>query len=159
MKVQSTVRPLLLALLVISCGGRQAVEIDPNTVPVQNRWNGTVASPPELGGIVAIRGSGWMGPHEEDTGRTQAQVSISNAVPGGEHPWHVHRGRCGSDQGIFGPADAYKPLKVGGNGRASSTAELPVPSPRTGQFFINIHASARNMATIVACGNLAPPSR
>ena len=159
MKVQTTVRLMPVALLVISCGGRQAVEIDPSTVPVQNRWNGAVASPPELGGIAEIRGNGWMGPHEKNPERTQAYVSISNAVPGGKHPWHVHRGRCGSDQGVFGQADSYKPLEVGGNGRASSTAELDLPAPRTGQFFINVHASARNMGTIVACGNLAPPSR
>jgi hypothetical protein len=100
-----------------------------------------------------------MGPNEKNADRTQAQATISNAVPGGEHPWHVHRGRCGSDQGIFGPADAYKPLKVSGDGRASSTAELSVPTPRTGEFFVNVHASARNMGTIVACGNLAPPAR
>ncbi|HEU5303724.1 MAG TPA: hypothetical protein VFU40_03685, partial [Gemmatimonadales bacterium] len=69
------------------------------------------------------------------------------------------RGQCGSDQGIFGPADAYKPLKVGGNGRVTTEAVLPLPAPRTGDFFVNIHASARNMGTIVACGNLAPPAR
>ena len=86
-----------------------------------------------------------MGPDEKNADRTQAQVSLSNAVPGGVHPWHVHRGRCGADQGIFGPPDAYKPLKVGGNGRASSEAELSVPTPKTGEFFVNVHASAKNM--------------
>jgi hypothetical protein len=75
------------------------------------------------------------------------------------HPWHVHRGQCGSDQGVFGPADAYNPLKVDGDGRATATANLPVQLPRTGSFFINVHASAKNMSTIVACGNLAPPAR
>jgi hypothetical protein len=71
----------------------------------------------------------------------------------------VHRGQCGSDQGILGPADAYKPLKVEGNGRASASAELPVALPKAGDFFVNVHASARNLKTIVACGNLAPPAR
>jgi hypothetical protein len=150
---------MLMALAVTSCGGRKAVEIDPSAQSAQNRWNGTIASPPELAGVSAIRGSGWMGPHEKNADRTQAQVNLANAVPGGRHPWHVHRGRCGSDQGIFGPPDAYKPLEVGGDGRAGSTAELAVPTPRTGEFFINVHASARNMNTTVACGNLAPPAR
>ncbi len=157
MKAHTAASLILAALAVSSCGGRQAVEIDPKTQPVQNRWNGTLASSPELAGVSAIQGSAWMGPHEKNADRTQAQVNLSNAVPGGEHPWHVHRGRCGADQGIFGPADAYKPLKVGDNGRASSEAELPVPTPRTGEFFVNVHASAKNMQTIVACGNLAPP--
>jgi hypothetical protein len=160
MKSRTAAGLMLVALAVSSCGGgRKAVEIDPNTQPIQNRWNGTLASPPELAGVSAIQGSGWMGPDEKNADRTRAHVSLSNAVPGGEHPWHVHRGRCGSDQGIFGPADAYKPVKVGDNGRAVSDADLPVATPRTGEFFVNVHASAQNMRTIIACGNLAPPAR
>ena len=57
------------------------------------------------------------------------------------------------------PPGAYKPLEVGGNGRAESDAELSVPFPVAGQYFINVHASRNNMSTIIACGNLAPPSR
>jgi hypothetical protein len=150
---------ILLALAGTSCGGRQAVEIDPNTVPVATRWHGTLSTPPGLVGVVEMRGSAWMGSDEKEQDRTRAHVDVANAVPGGTHPWHVHRGQCGSDQGILGPADAYKPLKVGDNGRASSDAVLPIPTPRTGDYFVNVHASARNMGTIVGCGNLAPPAR
>jgi hypothetical protein len=95
----------------------------------------------------------------KDQGQTRAHVQISNAVPGGQHPWHVHRGRCGTDQGILGPADAYRPLKVEGDGQAVADALLEIPLPRSGNYFINVHASARNLSTIIACGNLAPPAR
>jgi hypothetical protein len=159
MKAHSAASLILVVLAGSSCGGRQAVEINPDTQPVANRWNGTLATPPELGGVADIRGSAWMGAHAKESDRTQAFVNISNAAPGGVHPWHVHRGRCGSDQGIFGPTDAYKPLEVKNDGRASSTAELPTPTPQTGEFFVNVHASAKNMQTIIACGNLAPPAR
>ena len=159
MKAHTAASLILAALAASSCGGRQAVEINPNSQPIATRWNGTLATPPELFGVVDIRGSAWMGPDEKSAGRTRAHVDISNAVPGGVHPWHVHRGRCGNDQGIFGPADAYSPLKVGDKGRASAEADLPVPTPKTGEFFVNVHASAKNMRTIVACGNLAPPAR
>ncbi len=142
-----------------SCGGRQPVEINPNAQSLATRWNGTLSAPPELAGVSQIQGQGWMAGDQEEQGRTRAHVQISNAVPGGQHPWHVHRGQCGRDQGIFGPADAYEPLKVDGNGRAQENAELPVALPRSGSFFINVHASSRNMSTIVACGNLAPPAR
>src|SRR4051812_33335094 len=160
MKAHSATSLALVALAVTACGGGQkAVEINPGTQPVQNRWNGTISSPPELTGVSDIRGNGWMGPDAKNADRTEAQVSITNAVPGGKHPWHVHRGRCGADQGIFGAADAYKPLEVHNNGRAESSAKLSVPMPRTGEFFVNVHASASNMKTIVACGNLAPPAQ
>ena len=159
MKAHTAASLILAALAATSCGGRQAVEINPNSVPVANRWNGTLATPPELSGVIDIRGGGWMGPDEKNAERTVAHVDVLNAVPGAVHPWHIHRGRCGADQGIFGPPAAYTPVKVGDKGRASSEAELTVPTPKTGEFFVNVHASAKNMRTIVACGNLAPPAR
>ena len=154
-----TLAGLFAFAALASCGGRQPVEINPNSVSVATRWNGTLSAPPDLAGVSDIRGSGWMGSDPKEEGQTRAHVEISNAVPGGRHPWHVHRGQCGSDQGILGQADAYKPLKVEGDGRAQGDAVLSVATPRSGSFFINVHASASNMKTIVACGNLAPPAR
>ena len=159
MRASVAVSLILSTFTLASCGGRRAVEINPDAQPVAARWNGVLASPPELGGIVDVHGSAWMGADPKDPGQTQAHVEISNAVPGAKHPWHVHRGQCGSDQGIFGPADAYKPLKVESDGKASATATLSVTLPKTGDYFVNVHASANNMKTIVACGNLAPPAR
>lgn len=150
---------LLSAVALASCGGGKSVEINSSAQPVASRWNGVLTTPPELAGIVQIRGQGWMGQDPKDADRTQAYVEIVNAVPGGQHPWHIHRGQCGTDQGILGPPDAYEPLKVEGNGKASRTATLPIPFPRTGSFFVNVHASSKNMKSIVACGNLAPPAR
>ena len=150
---------MLLAAAGTSCGGSKAVEINPNSQPVAARWNATISTSPDLAGVVQIHGSSWMGTDEKDQEKTRARVDISNSVPGAAHPWHVHRGQCGSDQGILGPADAYEPLKIGDNGRAASEAVLPIATPKTGDYFVNIHASAKNMRTIVGCGNLAPPAR
>jgi hypothetical protein len=158
MKAHTALSLVLSAVALASCGGHQSVEINPDTQPVASRWNGVLATPQELGGIVDMHGQAWMGPDPKAADRTVAYVGISNAVPGGQHPWHVHRGHCGSDQGIFGPTDAYPPLKVEGNGHATATAKLPVATPKTGDFFVNVHASSKNMSTIVACGNLAPPA-
>jgi hypothetical protein len=159
MRANAAVSVIVSAFVLGSCGGRKAVEINAETQPIASRWNGTLSTPPELGGIADVRGQAWMGVDPKDPSETLAHVDISNAVPGGKYPWHVHRGQCGSDQGIFGPADAYKPLKVEDDGKASSTATLQVATPKTGEYFVNVHASARNMKTIVACGNLAPPAR
>lgn len=147
------------ALGLSACGGRRAVEIDPKEQMAAGRWNATLATPAEQTGATQVRGSAWMGENPGDAGETEASISISNAAPGGVHPWHVHIGRCGVDQGILGAADAYEPLEVNNDGRAEAKAVLALPVPRSGQYFVNVHASADNMKTIIACGNLAPPSR
>ena len=151
----------LAATCIVSaaCGGSKAVEINPSARPVGTRWNAVLATPAAMVGVLQVRGSGWMGPQEGNPEQTSAQVSLSNATPGGEHPWHVHIGQCGMDKGIFGPPSSYGILKVGGNGNAEGSATIPLPAPKSGQYFINVHASKNNMGTIVACGNLAPPSR
>ena len=150
---------LALALAGAACGGRKGIEIDPDSELVGSRWNAILSTPNQLAGAVQVKGAGWMAGDDKNTTKTQAHVAIENAVPGGEHPRHVHLGQCGVDRGIFGPPNAYEPLQVGGNGEAESDAELPVPVPVAGQYFINVHASRNNMGTIIACGNLAPPSR
>jgi hypothetical protein len=146
------------ALAVAACGGGRRVEIDPKREMVANRWNATLATPSQLAGAVEVKGTGWMAGKPDDTTKTLALVRVENAVPGGEHPWHVHLGQCGEDRGVLGPANAYEPLEVDGDGQAESTAELPLPAPVAGQYFISVHASRNNMGTIMACGNLAPPS-
>jgi len=111
-----TIASMLSLVSLASCGGGHPVEINPDAQSVATRWNGTLSTPPQLVGVSEVRGQAWMGGDPKDPGQTQAHVEISNAVPGGRHPWHVHRGQCGSDQGPLGPADAYKPLEVAGSG-------------------------------------------
>lgn len=158
--MRTTIAAVFAIAAVSGCGGRRAVEINPEEQGVAaGRWNATLVTPPELAGAMQVKGMAWMAAKDEDSTETEAGVSISNAAPGGVHPWHVHIGRCGMDQGILGPAGAYKPLKVDDDGRAKASAELALPVPRAGQYFVNVHASANNMRTIIACGNLAPPVR
>jgi hypothetical protein len=144
-------------LLLTSCGGR-ASSINTDELGVGDRWNASLATPAELIGALQVTGTGWMAT-DENPDRTRAGASLLNATPGGEHPWHVHVGRCGSNGSIVGEASAYRPLKVGGNGRAEASATLNMPLPRSGEFYVNVHASAANLGTIIACGNLAPPTR
>jgi len=143
------------AVAVAACGGHKAVEIDPKDAVVGTRWNATLATPAELAGAIQVNGTAWMA--SRGGVGTVAHVTISNAAPGGKHPWHVHLGQCGNDQGILGQATAYEPLEVNGDGRAESEARLDLALPTSGQYFVNVHASADNLGTILACGNLAPP--
>jgi hypothetical protein len=148
------------ALLATACGGgSRPVQINPQEQVIGSRWNATLATPAGLTGVTQIRGTGWMAADPRDPVRTKMSVELENAVPGGEHPWHVHVGQCGSNGQILDDAKAYSPLQVGDNGKAAATADLAMRMPRTGQYYINVHASRNNMGTIIACGNLAPPIR
>ncbi len=159
MRITVTAGLVLGSLAAAGCGGSRAVEIDPARQVVGTRWNATLATPAQLAGASQVRGTGWMGEDDGDSNRTQASVTISNAVPGGRHPWYVRTGQCGNDRGILGDAQAYKILQVGGNGQATASSTLELPMPRGGQYFISVHASPANLGTIIACGNLAQPSR
>ena len=139
------------------CGGH-AVKIDPNAPSLSSRWTASLATPPRLQGAIQVNGIAWMARREKDTTQTQVHIELANAAPGGRHPWHVHLGQCGSDQGVLGPPDSYPVLKVGGDGKAKADGYLKLPTPRAGQYYVDVHASATNLQTLMACGNMAPPA-
>jgi hypothetical protein len=109
-----------------------------------------------MAGVAEIQGGAWMA---ADGNRTHARIDVSNASPGGEHPWHVHRGRCGSNGQVLGNANDYPLLKIDGDGKASKEAHLDLMLPTYGDYSVNVHASRSNMETIVACSNLGAPTR
>ena len=105
-----------------------------------------------------VAGSGITGEAEvEEKGKneSEADISIKGATAGAELPWHVHSGKCGTGGGIVGPATAYKPLKVGKDGKAKEEAKLAMATPTAGDYSVNVHKSAADEKTIVACGDLA----
>ena len=120
------------AVMLAGCGGG-GPHINPDAKPVAGRWNATLARPAGLRGALQVSGMGWMVANPKEAEETEAYVSIENASPGGERPWHVHRGQCGSDQGIFGlwkltgPSLARLPSrswKLSAPGRASILQDL-----------------------------------
>jgi hypothetical protein len=149
---------LVASLVLAACGG-QSSNTNTDAEPVGfmgSRWSATLApaagSPaPQVSGTGTVMGNA-------DSTQTRVEVALNDATPGAEFPWHLHRGTCGSDQGIVGEAASYKQLTVGINGRAAGTATLDIPMPRSGEFMINVHASPTDLGTIVACGNLTGPS-
>jgi hypothetical protein len=147
-----------LGILGGACGGGRATELRTSEYPAGTRWSATLATPANMVGAGQIGGTAWMasaGSPEE----TRVEISLLNAIPGGRHPWHVHRGQCGNDRGILGPAEDYGLLEIGGNGKATKAVTLPVATPTAGQYMVNVHAAPENLGTIVACGNLSPPVR
>lgn len=153
---------LLTVLASTACGAFQrqpAVQVSTEDGTINTSWHAKLATPASLAGAIQMSGSASMAPSPK--GSTNVTLKLSNASPGGVHPWEVHLGQCGvgTDDGVFGPRDAYKPVKVESDGHADGTATVPLPTPETGSFFVLVHASASNYETIVACGNLAPPTQ
>lgn len=122
------------------------------------RWRASLVTPAALAGAVQMQGTASMQPTSSGQG-TVLSISISNATPGGVHPWQVRRGQCGADQGSFSSNATYQPLKIGDDGRGEAGLTVPGMTPELGDYFVTVYASAANPETIVACGNLAPPAR
>lgn len=147
----------LAALALAACGGEPDVEVSATDPNLNTRWHASVATPRTLAGVVQMAGTATMAPAAE--GRTAISITLENATAGGVHPWQVHRGECGADEGVLGAPDAYHAMEVGDDGRAAGSATLALPTPATGRYFVSVQASRENPGLVVACGNLAPPTR
>lgn len=156
MRILTPIALLALTLGVGACrSSRPTTELRASDAARRNEWKASLFTPSGLAGAMQVRGTAtWS---REGDAVSLATVNISNATPGGLHPWHVHRGRCGDNGPIVGDASAYKALSVNDKGNATAIARLNVALPDSGTFSVNVHALATNMGTIISCGNLAPP--
>lgn len=119
------------------------------TVPM-SKWTTTLARVSEVSG--AVTGAAELDSVGPAT--STAKISIRGDRPGAIRPWHVHHGQCGQDGAVLGSASDYPPIKVGPDGTGSATASLDVSTPASRDYLVNVHASAADLTTIVACGDL-----
>src|SRR5687768_8099586 len=142
---------IAIGLVVLAaCTARQDdgnVDVDPVSDVIGN-WSSTLTPQNNSG----ITGSATV---QSRAAGSKVTVDITGATNGNVHPWHVHRGTCGNDKGIVGGAAEYKALQVGSNGTARGEEDLPVALNEDETYFINVHKSPSDLATIVACGALA----
>jgi hypothetical protein len=150
-----------IALLALTIGGgachssKPTTALNPTDAVRRREWTGSLFTPASLAGAMQVRGTAvWS---RDGDAASRVTVTISNATPGGLHPWHIHRGRCGDNGPIVGDASAYKPLAVDAKGNATAAAHLNIAMPEAGDYYVNVHALATNMGTIISCGNLAAP--
>ena len=137
---------------------KPAVTMSAKDVNLNTRWHGTITSPAELAGVVQMSGTASMTPGKGQ-GTTDLLLNVSNASPGGVHPWAVRHGQCGADEGVLGELSNYQPLHVGSDGKGSASSTLKLDTPVTGNYYVSVRASAANGETTVACGNLAAPTQ
>src|SRR3954453_95097 len=118
--------PLLLALStapVVSCNPfhhEDPVQVSTKDETLNSRWHANLASPADLAGAVQMSGTASMAPAGSQG--TTVVLALANATPGGQHPWALHRGQCGSDQGLIGSASA---APVAGGGRKALPPSAP----------------------------------
>jgi hypothetical protein len=156
MRITTTVALLALTLAASACRSpKPTTALNPSDAVRRHEWTGSLFTPSNLAGVMQVRGTAvWA---RDGDAASRVTVTISNATSGGLHPWHIHRGRCGDNGPIVGDASAYKPLAVDSKGNASASARLNIPMPESGDYYVNVHALATNMGTIISCGNLAAP--
>ena len=140
------------AALLAACASSTREESPGTIVPSPStlRWTTTLS---QMNGS-GITGTATVLPGT-DANQTRVDLVINGAQSGGVYPWHVHRGTCGNDQGIVGPANAYPAVAVGADGMGRVLATIPTTLDRSGTYMVNVHKSPQDLGTIVACGNLA----
>jgi hypothetical protein len=112
-------------------------------------WSGTLAG---RGTYTSVTGTVRASVEGDNTTTT---IRVSGLPPRAHMPWHIHEGTCETGGPIWGDPNAYAPLHVGDDGTAEGTARLVnIKLNEARKYHANVHASATNMGTIVACGNV-----
>lgn len=161
MSIASIQPRILLAALTIgglaACTKPPAVAISPKADLSTARWNGRLGTPAEMAGAVQVQGSASL-TQGNSSSETVVAVNLSNASPGGRHPWTLSEGQCGAvGSELLRVTDGHI-LTVGKEGTASASATTGMAFPTSGDYAVQVLASVDNPATVIACGNLAPPT-
>ena len=139
---------LLVCLLAAACASNSRTNEDKDSISgTTGDWAATLTP---RGGS-AVRGDVKL---QSAVVGSVVNISISGATAGALHPWHVHTGTCANSGGVVGAAGNYPVLTVGTDGRASANATVNAPLSEGSAYSVNVHRSASDMGTIIACGDL-----
>lgn len=81
--------------------------------------------------------------------KTKVEVTLSGA-PASAQPAHIHEGSCAK----LDPKPKY-PLENVTDGKSSTVLPVSVSALTAGGYAINVHKSAEDLKTYVACGDIA----
>lgn len=137
---------LVAVVGLAACSARG--EMDTSGTGNLQSWTGDIAA--DGGG----GHSGFATASTDGSGGTRANVTLTGGSEGGNHPWHIHAGACGSNGAIVGDATAYPALRPDASGNASATATLDVALDPQASYYVNLHQSPTALGTIVGCGEL-----
>jgi hypothetical protein len=87
-------------------------------------------------------------------GRTTITVQLQGDTPNNSRAWALHEGRCDTPGPMVGGTYDFPALRIAADGRASATATLQNMLNEAKSYYVAVHASASDMATVIACGEL-----
>src|SRR3989449_7958053 len=88
-----------------------------------------------------------------DGDKTKVVVNLKGAPKGVSQPAHVHEGTCAK----LDPKPKY-PLQNVVDGKSTSEVPVSVDALMSGSYAINVHKSADDIKTYVACGDIKKPA-
>lgn len=94
-----------------------------------------------INGLVIVKG---------DTRNSTVTVLMQGTPAGGKHPMHFHAGNCDSNGDVVIPLNDLD----GTTGTSRTILEVPYGTIVGGDHYLNVHLSADDMGTIVACGEV-----
>ncbi len=83
-------------------------------------------------------------------GDTQTKVVLNLSGASGQQPAHIHKGTCSN----LDPKPTY-PLSPVSGGKSESVVNASLDDLTKGGYAINVHKSAQDVKTYVACGEIA----
>lgn len=146
MRTLAATAAIILLAACSSGGTNDTGDVDPVADRVGD-WSSDIAPV----GNFTVRGTAKAQSVGVGTGVT---ISIENAPHHAQHPWHVHRGKCGDNGPIVGEAGNYPVLSVNMEGKASANATIGVALNEQESYYVNVHNSPTDLGTIVGCGKL-----
>lgn len=101
--------------------------------------------------ISAQNGSGESGTAELTNAgdKTKVVVTLDGEPASASQPAHIHKGSCAN----LDPTPAYALPNVV-NGRSEATVDEPLDDLKEESYAINVHKSASDLKTYVACGDI-----
>ena len=141
-------RMLLLCIFAVGCASNSQREEDKDLLSATTGdWSATIS--PRSGSDV--RGELKL---QSVVVGSAANISITGAAAGAQHPWHVHTGTCSNSGPIVGSVSNYPLLTVGTDGRASANATISTALSEGTSYIVNVHRSTSDLGTIIGCGEL-----
>jgi len=84
--------------------------------------------------------------------KTKVDIEMASFAANAQ-PAHIHKGTCAK----LDPTPAY-PLQNVVNGKSVTTVDVPLSTFLNGKYAINMHRSAKQLKTYVACGDITTHS-